>query len=294
MQFIGEIAALITALLWSGSSIVFTEASRRIGSQQLNVNRLIAALCFLFIINLFIGIDDKISNQQYFYLIISGIIGLVFGDGFLFKAFQTIGARYSMLLMSLVPAFTALLAFFFLNEVLSFTALIGMAITITGIVIVVSDKKNNPKEVMTLPGLLFGIFGAVGQAAGLLFAKSAFMLGEINGFTATFIRISASVILFVPVMIIFKQYSNPVKVYSNDIKSLWLTITGSIIGPVLGITFSLIAIKYTDVGIASTLMSTVPVTMLPLVWLVYKEKISFFSFLGSIVAVIGVAVLILR
>jgi drug/metabolite transporter (DMT)-like permease len=293
MYFIGEIASLITAGLWSCSSIIFTEASRKIGSQQLNINRLIVAFILLLLTNALIGIG-VITSSQIFLLTISGLVGLVFGDGFLFKAFQVIGARYSMMLMSLAPALTAILAFIFLNEILSITALLGMIITIVGVAMVVSEKREKSKEIISTSGIIYGLLGALGQAAGLIIAKSAFMQGEINGFTATFIRISASVIILLPLMIFFKRYKNPLVLYSNDIKAFWLTLAGSIVGPFLGITFSLIAIKYTDIGVASTLMATVPILMIPLVRIVYKEKITSRGIIGSIVAVGGIAVLFLR
>lgn len=293
---IGELSALFTAFLWSCSSIVFTEASKRIGSQQLNINRLIAAFVLLFFTNIIIGFGKDITLSQIAYLSISGIIGLVFGDGFLFKAFQTIGARISMLIMSLVPALTSILGFIFLSERLSLLSILGMIITISGIVIVLVDKKTEDvkNKSFYMAGIFYGILGALGQAFALIFAKFAFLAGEINGFNATFIRITSSVVIFLPYLLIINKYKNPVKLYSKDKKALLLTILGSFIGPFLGITFSLIAIKYAEVGIASTLMATVPILMLPIVRIFYKEKLTIRAIIGAFIAVIGVTILMLK
>ena len=294
MPLIGEIAALVTAALWAGSSIVFTEAARRMGSQMININRMIVAGILLFITILIAGWNIFIPEKDIFLLVISGLIGLVFGDGFLFKAFQKIGARFSMLIMSLVPAMSAILAYVFLGERLSLTVLFGMAVTLAGITFVVSEGKPNAKERLTLIGVVFALFGALGQAGGLLFAKAAFSHGEINGFVAAFIRIGSSALLYLPVMLIMKSYINPVKLYRHDTKSLYLTFAGGIFGPYFGMTLSLVAIKYTDVGIASTLMATVPVLMLPLLRIIYKEKITIRGIVGTIIAVAGVAILFLH
>lgn len=294
---IGELSALFTALLWSCSSIVFAEASNRIGSQQLNINRLIVAFVLLFLTTLITGFGSEISKNQIFYLSISGVIGLVFGDGFLFKAFQIIGARKSMLLMSLVPAITSIFGFIFLNEKLDFISIIGILTTMSGILLVLlakKDKEESGVKKFISFGVLCGILGAIGQAGGLVFAKLAFQLGEINSFTATFIRITSSIIIFLPFLVIMSKYKNPIKLYRKDTKALLFTIAGSIIGPYLGITFSLIAIKYADVGIASTLMSTVPIMMLPIVRFIYKEKLTYKSIVGAIIAFIGVAILLLK
>ena len=291
----GELIALFTAFLWSGTSIAFTEASRRIGSLQLNVTRMMLASVILFIIIIIAGFSFDINNSQLYFLIASGFAGLVFGDSFLFKSFQTIGARLGMLLMALVPAFSTILAFIFLNEDLSLIIFTGMVITISGIVIVILDRGANSKSVFQFSktGLLYGVFGALGQASGLILAKSAFLMGDVNGFVAAFIRLVAAVIIIFPLVILFKRFKNPFTIFKNDLTALKATITGTILGPVLGITSSLIAISYAKIGIASTLMSTMPIIMLPIVKFYYKETLSWRAIAGAFVAVAGVAILLL-
>jgi drug/metabolite transporter (DMT)-like permease len=136
--------------------------------------------------------------------------------------------------------------------------------------------------------------GAAGQAGGLVFAKLAFDQGDINGFVATFVRIFSSVIIFLPVLLIFRKYDNPFKTYKNNIKAFASTLGGTVFGPYLGITFSMIAIANTNVGIAATLMSTMPVLMLPLVKYIYKDKLGWRAIVGAFITVAGVAILFLR
>ncbi|MDP3150750.1 MAG: DMT family transporter [Ignavibacteria bacterium] len=293
---IGESAALLTALLWSATSLLFSEAANRIGSLQLNINRLIFATLLLASTILLFNIDYHLSKDQFYFLGLSGIIGLVIGDSFLFKSYLYIGPRIAMLLMALSPGMASLLSYFFLGEVISPLGIAGMFITILGIALVVLEKKDGvvSKYKITPYGLFLGIMGALGQAAGLILAKMAFNLGEINGFVATFIRIFSSVIIFFPIVLIFRKYKNPIQLYKNDLKSLGFTFAGSVVGPFLGITFSLIAVSHTKVGIASTLMSTMPIIMLPMMHYIYHEKISMRGYLGAITAVAGIAILFLR
>ena len=103
MPYLGETAALITALLWGLTSIAFTEASLRVGSLTVNITRLVFATIMLSATILIMQLNISLSVEQIFFLGMSGIIGLVFGDGFLFAGFQYVGARISMLVMSLVP-----------------------------------------------------------------------------------------------------------------------------------------------------------------------------------------------
>ncbi len=293
---IGEFCALLTACVWSVSSMMFAGAIRRIGSVQVNVVRLVIAAALLIATILIANLSVQLSFGQYAYLSISGGIGLVFGDTFLFKSFQVNGARISMLIMSLAPAISAILAFMVLGETLSLWGTAGIVVTTAGIaLVVVSNQQSGSQQVkLTRSGLLYGFLGALGQGAGLVFARLAFVEGDINGFVATFVRIAASLVVLLPLTLATGRMKNPVRIFWRDKRALLLTIGGAVFGPYLGITFSLIAIMYTKVGIAATLIATVPILMLPLVRLVYKEPLSWHAVVGACVAVGGVAILFLR
>ena len=296
MAFVGEFSALGTAFCWSGSSMAFTAASERIGSLQLNINRMILGVFFLMATILILDLNYGVSRSQIKFLVASGFIGFVIGDSFLFQAFRMIGARIGMLMMSLVPAISTVLAYFFLNEVINFWGIIGIIITMCGIGMVILQKNSQvvSKYKISKLGIFYGFMGAFGQATGMIFAKFAFDEGPVNGFVATFIRLASAVIIFLPLAIIARKYKNPIKVYKKDIKALTFTFAGTILGPFLGVTFSLIAIANTKVGIASTIIAIVPVIMLPLVYIIYKERLTWRSIMGAFLAVGGVAILFLR
>lgn len=294
MMYLGELSALLTAILWSGTSLAFSSAAEKIGSLQLNINRMIFASLFLISTIFIMGYSFNLSSSQYRNLIISGVIGLVIGDSFLFKSYRLIGARVSMLLMALSPAMSAVLAFIFLNEKISSLGILGIAITTSGIALVVSERKTDSKYKITSVGIFYGLLGALGQAGGLIFAKFAFEEGHIKGFIATFIRVFSSVIIFLPIMLLLKKFKNPYRLYNKDKSALVTTIIGTILGPFLGITFSLIAIENTKVGIAATLMSTMPIIMLPMVKYIQKENLSWRAITGAIITVAGIGLIFLR
>lgn len=296
MLYSGELSALVTAVLWSFTSLCFSEASVRVGSLQVNITRLLFASFFLFSTIILMRFPVNLSSSQIINLSLSGLIGLIFGDSFLFRAYQNIGPRLSQLLMASAPAMTALLAFMFLGEVFSFWGIIGMVVTLLGIALVIMEKNEVPvsKYKISKSGIFYGFMGALGQAAGLIFAKKAFAEGDINGFVATFIRIIASVIVILPMGLVIRRYKNPFRVFARDKKALGFTTAGSILGPYLGITFSLIAVANTKVGIAATIMATSPIIMLPMIRYFYKEKLSWKSITGAFIAVAGVAILFMR
>lgn len=296
MPFIGEISALITAILWSGTAIAFTEAGKIVGSYVVNISRLLLATLYLIITILLFNLNFQIQLEQIYLLGLSGVIGLVFGDGFLFKSFQYIGARISMLVMTLSPPIAALFAYLYLGEALSSWGILGIIVTISGVSIVVFKRSEQPTDDYKKNnlGYLFAFLGAIGQAINLIFAKEAFQLGEINGFVATFYRMVPSIPFMYLLGFLYRKKRNSIWILKRKPEALKYIITGSIIGPFLGITFSLIAVAYTFVGIASTLMSTVPIVMLPIIIFYYKEKLSAISIIGAFIAVIGVAILFLK
>ena len=294
MIYIGELSALLTAFLWSGTSMAFSSAAEKIGSLQLNINRMILASIFLVTTIFVMNYQFELNKNQIVYLVISGIIGLVIGDSFLFKSFQLIGARISMLLMALSPGMSTILAFIFLDERITILGLVGILVTISGIALVVLEGNTESKYKITTLGILYGMLGALGQSGGLIFAKFAFEEGHIPGFVATFIRIFSSVIILLPIVLLLKKYKNPYKMFTKNKSAFGATLLGTILGPFLGITFSLIAIENTKVGIAATLMSTMPIIMLPLVRYIYKEKLSWRAITGAVISVIGVALIFLR
>lgn len=290
---IGELSALLTAFLWSVTSLFFANAVVRIGSVQVNVSRQLIALIFLFFTSFILKLQFSLQPIQYLYLFLSGIVGLTFGDSFLFLAYQEIGARLSMLIMSLAPAFSAFLAYIFLDERMSLMGILGISITLLGILVVLSRDDKGQKSKINYIGLFFALLASLGQAAGLILAKKAFNISQVHGIVATIIRLSSSLSLLLPVAMLTKKFKNPIKIFKSDLKAFLFTLGGSIAGPFLGITFSLIAISNTKVGIAATIMATPPIIMLPLEKYFYNTKLNLHSIFEAIVAVLGVAVLFL-
>lgn len=296
-NFLGETAALLTAISWSFTSIFFTIAAKRIGALNVNRIRLYFACLMLLITQLILYgnfIPIHIEANRWLWLGISGIIGLILGDSMLLKAFILIGTRLSMLLLSLVPIISTLLAWIFLHETLDSIEIFAIILTMGGIAWVILEKANSKNEShhqKYKAGILFGLGGVFLQALGLIAAKKG-MYGDFSPLTATLMRILIATIFFLLFTTIKKIYKQPKKI--DRIKSFLFPIfCGSFFGPFVGIWLSLVAIKYANIGIASTLMALPPIFLLPLTRLIFKERISWRSLFGTVVAFSGVAMIFL-
>lgn len=293
---LGEFAALLTAFFWTVTSLSFESASHRIGSVAVNILRLVIGFAFLSVFclirrGLILPIDA--SYENWLWLSLSGLVGFVFGDLFLFKSYTMIGSRFSMLIMTLVPPITAFFSFIILGERLTLFHYLGMTLTFSGISMAIFSRNGKGEKLslkLSRKGILYAFGGAVGQALGLVLSK--FGLKDYDPFAATQIRIIAGIIGYTMLVTILMRWGNVVKATRNK-EGMLLTSLGAFFGPFLGVSFSLIAVKYTEAGIASTIMALVPVfIILPAVFL-FKQKVTLPELLGAIVSVAGVAVFFL-
>jgi drug/metabolite transporter (DMT)-like permease len=175
MAFIGEIAALATAFLFTMTALIFTSTGRAVGSQVTNRMRLLLALLYLIVLNILLfhePLPFSAGSWRWFWLGLSGIIGLSLGDAFLFQSYVSVGPRLGSLLLSLAPVFGAIIAWIFFGEILTLLQITGIALTLAGIAWVVVSNKE-PADMPagnTRRGVVFGILAALGQAVGLVFS----------------------------------------------------------------------------------------------------------------------------
>ncbi|TLX74657.1 DMT family transporter [Labilibacter sediminis] len=290
-SILGELAALATAICWTLTALAFESAGKKVGSLPVNIIR----LCFAFVIlGLFSFIRKGMafpidaSVDAWIWLPISGIIGFVIGDLLLFQAFVVIGARISMLIMALTPPIAAFFGWLILGEQMSPVNLIGMTVTIFGIamVILAKESKNNQVKIQySIKGVLLAFGGAVGQGLGLVFSKLG--MKDYDPFLSTQIRILAGIIGFAILFTILGKWKNVINAFSHKKAMTGITI-GSVFGPFLGVSLSLLAIQYTTTGIASTIMAIVPVLIIIPAVFIFKEKIKAKEIIGALIAFIGV------
>lgn len=300
MLYIGEFAAIGTAIAFAFGSTLFTISGREIGSPLVNRTRLMVAL--LFVVGLHWALYRQplpvgAAGHALFWLGLSGFVGLALGDAALFQAFVLIGPRLSMLMMSLAPGLSVLFAWAFLGERLTAQELAGILLVIGGIGVVVTERRGRaqvqhdalPARVHLL-GLLLAFGGATGQAGGAVLAK----VGLENDFPAlsgNLIRITAALVAVWLFTIIRGQAANSFRTLRAHPRALGILSIAAFIGPTIGVWLSLIALQNTSVGVATTLMSLTPIFLIPVGYVVFKEQITWQSVVGTLVAFGGTMLL---
>ncbi len=287
----GEVAALLTALFWTVTALSFEVASRQVGSLSVNIIRLFFAFWWLLIYNWIAKgspLPTDASIHNWIWLGLSGLVGFVFGDYFLFKSYPILSSRVSMLIMTTVPPITAIMGWIFLGESLSLLHILGMALTVGGISLSILGRTNGEKGVKLnypIKGVLYALGGAVGQAIGLIISK--YGMQGYDAFSSTHIRIIFGLVGFIILIAIMGRYKE-VGLALQSKKGMSRIMLGSVFGPFLGVSFSLIAVKYASAGVASTLMAVVPIMIIAPSVFILHHKVTLREVIGAIVSVSGV------
>lgn len=306
MQYLGEMIALSVALSWTVTALCAEVASRRIGSLQLNVIRMFLSLLMLgATLWWFTGAPYPLyaDGKAWLWLSLSGFVGYVLGDYCLFNSYVLIGSRFGQLFMTLAPPSAAIFAWMMLGEKLSLQALVGMVVTLTGIGMSVLNKQGTTHRLglkLPLKGVLFGIGAGVGQGVGLVLSKVGMNYYEMSipagmdavsgllPFASTFIRAVTGGVGFLAVMWYRREFFT-LPVALRDRKGMRAALWATITGPFIGVSLSLMAVQYTEAGIASTLMALTPVFILwPAHWL-FGQQVTLKEVIGAIISVVGVS-----
>ncbi len=297
-QYYGELAALVTAVFWTITALAFESAGKKVGSLSVNIIRLSLAFIYLGLLSLILNghiLPTGATTHNWVWLSVSGLVGFVLGDLFLFQAYVVVGARISMLIMSLAPPIAAVTGWLMMGETMNLKGIAGMIITFFGISITILAKKTGePVNGLfsslhfryPVKGILLALGGAAGQGIGLVLSK--YGIGDYNPFAATQIRVITGIIGFI-IVITYMGFWPRVRSAVSNLSAMKRMSVGAFFGPFLGVSFSLLAVKFTSSGVASTIISIVPVLIIVPSVFIMKEKITWIEVVGAIIAVFGVS-----
>jgi drug/metabolite transporter (DMT)-like permease len=199
-----------------------------------------------------------------------------------------------MLMMSLAPLMSAGLAWVFFGEILTGMQMLGVFVTLAGVAwVIIRRRRDTPTQFSNpIQGTLFGLGAAVGQAVGFVLSKQG-LTDNFSPIAGNSIRMLAAVIVLWALAGMQGKAGKTINAMREQPRVLGLLALAALTGPVLGATLSLFALQNTQVGIASTLIALPPVFLLPISWVVFKEKFDWGAVLGTLVAIGGVALLFL-
>lgn len=309
-MYLGEIVSLAVAVSWTVTALFAEVASKRIGSLQFNVVRMFLSIVMLGLtLWCFTGSPVPLyaNGDAWLWLSLSGFVGYLLGDYCLFNSYILIGSRFGQLFMTLAPIAAAFSAWAILGERMSFQAVVGMLVTISGIGLSVLNKgggKHRLSLKLPLKGVLFGIGAGIGQGVGLVLSKVGMnhyvqsipageeMVSDLMPFASTMIRAITGFVGFFLVMIFQKKIST-MSVALRNRKGMNAALWATFAGPFIGVSLSLMAVQYTEAGIASTLMALTPIFILWPSSFFFGQKVTAKEIAGAVISVVGVSLFFL-
>ena len=298
--YIGELISIGVAFSWTATALLSEFGSKRLGNLTLNVLRMSLALLFsmvLFWLVMGSPLPAGGSAEAYGWMLLSGVVGYVIGDYCLFQCYIIIGSKFGQLFMTLAPLAAALMAWVTLGQEMSAMSVLAMVVTLAGISISVLGRGEHHKVSLKLPlnGILFAIGAALCQGIGLVLSKIGMDHYQTDAipawlipFSANFFRCIAGIVGF-SLLLYFREGWQPLREALHDRKGMTVAMATTIFGPFVGVGFSLMAVQYTNAGIASTLMALTPIIIiLPSYWL-FHQKITWKAVVGAVISVAGVS-----
>ncbi len=290
----GEFLALFTALSWTISSLTFGKISSECNTQVSNFIRvllgtiLVGFVCLFSERNLFFPTDVTFGDFKI--IALSGFIGMFLGDLFLFKAYTIIGARVTMLIMSLSPLIVFLIDFLFLDVQIRFIQLFAILITCFGIIMVILKPSKNGYDLSFSPkGLLYAFLATFGQSLGVILTKLG--SSSYDSLATTQLRLGVAILCFGIMVILERKHRDVINIVTN-FRYLTLFLVGTFFS-VFGIAALIEAFKTSNAAVASTISSTSPILMIPFAIFIYKEKIRKNEIIGAIISILGISIFFL-
>lgn len=296
---VGEIAALSAAVAFSFASVCYTFAGRKVDAvTAIAMSLPISWIGLLVIHEVTLGefFPSYVPFDRWFFLSASGILAYVVAAYCLFNAFQQIGPRLTLLITAFAPVLSAILAWVFLGQTLPLSATIGIAAVLFGIVWVVAERNGTQlsgREPEVRQGVVYASLATVAQAAAFVLASRG-VSGGFPPFSATLIRITAGMITLWAFVAVRRNVKATATIFRKGVRLSLQLLGAGLLGPVTAGSLLLLSFQHAPVGVATTLANTTAIILIPIGYFVFKERITPRAIVGTLVTIIGIAILFAR
>ncbi len=290
----GEVAALSAAVVWSGSIAGFRYYGSGFPAREANLFKNALSAAGLLLLLAWFGGTLPPTAQTWFWLTVSGFVGIAVGDTAFFAALSRLNVQVTSVTQCLSPVTAAVLAWVWLGESLRPNEIFGMVLTIGAVagVILLGGHSRYISKAHWRSGLGFAVLSAVANGSGIVMARSAFQ--EVDAVTGTFIRVASALLVLIPIV----RYQKPTTFRYRDIltpraRGVGLTLS-ALAGSFLGLLLMSVGIKYAKAGVAAALSLTYPLWVVPISRIFLDERSTVAGVVCILVAVLGVALMFYR
>lgn len=291
-----EWLALAAAFLWGISSLISVSPARHLGPFAYSRWRMGCTAVILTLMAASLGGWHTIRVEHISPMILSGLIGIFIGDTALFACMNRMGPRQAGLLFSCHAVFSAVLGYWLFSETWQGIELAGAMLVFFGVVTAIffgrKQATNHHWESLQgkmAMGIGLGLVAALCQALGGIIAKPV-MQTNIDPIAASAIRMISA---FIAHSLFWLTGAKLAKAkQAITLRVLSITALSGFVAMVVGMTLILYALQEGNVGLVALLSSTTPIMVLPLLWLITKQRPNRYAWYGAILAVIGTGMIV--
>ncbi|MFW9825459.1 MAG: DMT family transporter [Candidatus Thorarchaeota archaeon] len=324
---LGELIAILAVLTFVGSNVIFRQTEREVSPAFINFFRTsvgtITYILVILIINQF-NLIFIIPGGLWLVLISSFIFGQVIGDTAYFVAQKELGTTIALAISMTFPVFTFILSLIFLGRTFDFNLILALFLIGFGITIIgkskINTRNSNPIESSisernlkskldtlskgdTIKAIGFCLIASLGWAIGAVLIEFATVqidliihINELSSLIGNVIRFPFAAIILGSIILrenISKKSINNIQSNKKSLRTWALLLIASIIGTSLGAYLYTEAVHLAGANIMALVASASPLFALPLTYLINKEKITKFGFIGVILTIIGVTIILM-
>jgi drug/metabolite transporter (DMT)-like permease len=287
---IGEASGLGGAASWAVITAIMRHHSQHLSPVMINGLRCVFAAFTLAAIVIALGQLDALSAiplEGAAIIILSGLLGQALGDGLYIWSLKLIGASRALPVSNIHPLLTMVLAMLLLGEPVTVAVLAGGLFVLAGVYLVAFPfgPLRQIGHLLDTPdrrGLLLAAGAAVCWSLSTIMLKTA--LESMPLLPANLLRMSTAAVLLIGLEVILER-GHAATVLPR--RSLVIMALAGILNAFSSLMF-LSAILYAGAAKAAVLVATSPLFGLPLSFLFLKEQINRRIIAGTLVAVVGI------
>jgi len=287
-HLLGALAALASAFCWALAAVIFSQLGETFKPRFINLFKgIIASICLLLLVlpNPF----DSLDASRIWMLALSGVLGITIGDTLYFYTLNRLGARITLLVGTLIPVLTAIVAVLLFEERLGPFAWFGLALTLFGVSYVLwSKSEKSLKSQLVVSGIFFAILFVVTESSSILLTKVA--VSDADSLQVTLLRQIWGIAGLTLWGLLVKDSFQEFRLLKGEFVLTKKLLIASVLGAFLGTWLSVLALKLTYASVAVSLNSTSPIFVLPISYFLLKQSIPRSTLIGAFISVLGIII----
>ena len=296
-MLLGEILSLGSAITWGISVSLFKIIGNSVSPYILNpLKNTIGTILFVLTTLLISDVSavNNLSTDESLILALSGIIGITIADVLFLISLNILGTSRSAIINTIYSPMVIMLAYFILDESLTFADVIGGLMILLSILYLSFNQEKSSINNLN-KGLLIGILAYSLMALGIIMVKpilNRFSNSiEMQLWIIVFRLIPGTLLSYVTMSFMIKKKEIILQL-SN--KKIWpIILLGSFLGTYVGFAMWVIGMAKTSASIASILNQTSTIFIAFFGWLILKETFSRKMMICFFISIIGAFIIII-